>query len=111
MIQAATYNIRIQRRADFSLPLQFKTGAGSPMDFTGWTIASQIWNQERTVKFVDFSIIYINRAQGQVSLNLTSAQTAEITAESQYDVKLINPSGFAEYYLEGTVSISEGYTA
>ena len=29
----------------------------------------------------------------------------------KYDVLLTNPSGLKEYYLEGNINVSEGYTA
>jgi hypothetical protein len=42
---------------------------------------------------------------------LTDDQTATFPDEAYYDVLLTNPSGLKEYYLEGLVFVSEGYTA
>ena len=41
---------------------------------------------------------------------LTDAQTALFPDELYYDVLLENSSGEREYYLEGVITVSEGYT-
>jgi hypothetical protein len=110
-IQPGIYNITLQRRADYSVILQFKDSTGAAINLTGWTVASQAWNQGRTVKFADFTIAYTDRSAGTVSISLPSTQTADFPNEAYYDVLLTNPSGIKEYYLEGIIYVSEGYTA
>lgn len=110
-VNPGTYNIILQRRADYSLSLQFKDSTGAPINLTGWTAYSQVWNRDRTTKYADFAITYTNRANGQIAISLTDAQTTTFPDECYYDVLLENPSGLREYYLEGTVYVSEGYTA
>lgn len=105
------YNISLQKRADFSLTLQFKDSTGAAINLTGWTAAAQAWNRERTTKYADFAIIYTDRVAGTIAITLTSNQTATLPNESYYDVLLTNASGFKEYYLEGIIYASEGYTA
>lgn len=106
-----TYNITLQRRADYSITLQFKDSTGTPINLTGWTVAAQAWNADRTNKYADFTVTYTNRSTGTVSIALSSTQTTSLPAEAQYDVLLTNLSGIKEYYLEGTIYVSEGYTA
>lgn len=110
-VAPGTYNITLQRRADYSVVLQFKDSNDTAINLTGWTVASQIWTQARTSKILDFTVAYTNRATGTVTLSLTSEQTALIDQTYYYDVLLTNTSGLKEYYLEGTVTASEGYTA
>lgn len=110
-VSPGTYNISLQRRADYSVVLQFKDSTDTPIDLTGWSVASQIWNLPRTTKIADFTVTYTNRSTGTITLSLTSAQTVLITETFYYDVLLTNGSGLKEYYLEGTVTASEGYTA
>jgi hypothetical protein len=110
-VAPGTYNITLQRRADYSVALQFKTGAGTPIDLTGWTAYAQAWNRSRTTKYADFAITYTNRVSGQISIALTDTQTTSFPDECYYDVLLENPSGLREYYLEGIIYVSEGYTA
>jgi hypothetical protein len=110
-ISPGTYNISLQRRADYSITLQFKDSTDAPINLTGWTVAAQAWNQARTSKYADFTVTYTNRLTGTVAIALTDDQTAIFPDEAYYDVLLTNPSGLKEYYLEGIVYVSEGYTA
>ena len=110
-IQPGTYNFIMQRRADFSLRLQFKDSTGAAINLGGFTVYSQCWDLGRNVKFADFSVAYVNRATGTVDISLTDTQTATFTPDVlKYDVLLTNSSGKKEYYLEGTIFVSEGYT-
>jgi hypothetical protein len=110
-VQPGIYNISLQRRADYYIALQFKDGSGTPINLTSWTVAAQVWNQARTTKYADFTVTYTSRATGSVSIALSAVQTVLLPDEAFYDVLLTNPSNIKEYYLEGIVYISEGYTA
>ena len=110
-VSPGTYDITLQRRADYSVVLQFKDSTDTPINLTGWTVESQIWNQPRTTKVTDFTVAYTNRSTGTVTLSLTPEQTVLIDSTYYYDVLLTNGSGIKEYYLEGTVTGDQGYTA
>lgn len=109
-VQPGIYNIPLQRRADYSVTLQFKDASAAPINLTSWTVAAQVWNQARTTKYADFTVTYTNRATGTIAIALTDEQTALFPDEAYYDVLLTNPSGLKEYYLEGVIYVSEGYT-
>ena len=110
-ISPGTYNISLQRRADYSVVLQFKDSSDAAINLTGWTVQAQAWNQGRTTKYADFAVTYTDRAAGTVAIALTDEQTASFPNEAYYDVLLTNGSGLKEYYLEGIIYVSEGYTA
>jgi hypothetical protein len=110
-VSPGTYNIRLQRRADYSVALQFKDSTGAPINLTSWTAYAQAWNKNRTTKYADFAITYTSRPNGQIAIALTDTQTTAFPDECYYDVLLENPGGLREYYLEGTIYVSEGYTA
>ena len=110
-IQPGTFNFKLQRRADHALDLQFKDNNGTAIDLTGYTVYAQAWNKERTTKFADFTVAYTNRSNGQIKISLTDTQTATFPDELYYDVLLENPAGEREYYLEGIIFVSQGYTA
>jgi hypothetical protein len=110
-VQPGTYNITLQRRADYSVLLQFKDGNDAVINLTGYTAYAQVWNEGRTTKYADFSIAYTNRANGQITISLTDTQTATFIDELRYDVLLEDGSGNREYYLEGVIFVSQGYTA
>jgi len=110
-IEPGTYNFTLQRRSDHTIPLVFKDGNNNAINLTGFTVAAQVWEETRTTKFADFSVAYTDRVAGSVSITLTDAQTATFTPKIlKYDVLLIDAGGNREYYLEGTIFMSEGYT-
>ena len=105
-------NFTVQRRADFPLRLTFKDSTGSAINLTGFTVAAQVYDDPRTTKFADFAVTYTNRVSGIVDIKLSDTDTANFTPNVlKYDVLLTDGSGNKEYYLEGTLFISEGYTA
>jgi hypothetical protein len=111
-IQPGTYNFTVQRRSDHTIPLLFKDGNNNAINLTGYTVVAQVWEETRTTKYADFSVTYTDRTAGSVSITLTDVQTATFTPEVlKYDVLLVDGSGNKEYYLEGTIFVSEGYTS
>jgi hypothetical protein len=110
-IQPGTHNFTLQRRADYSLLLQFKDSNDAVIDLTGFTAYAQAWDKARSTKYADFAVAYTNRSNGQVTISLTDAQTATFPDELYYDVMLENGSGNRDYYLEGVIFVSQGYTS
>ena len=110
-ISPGIYNISLQRRADYSITLQFKDSTDAAINLAGWTVAAQVWNQDRTTKYADFTVTYTDRSTGTVAIALADEQSALLPNEAYYDVLLTNPSGLKEYYLKGSIYVSEGYTA
>ena len=109
-ITPANYNIRPQRRADFPLDVTFKDSTGAAINLTGWTVLAQAWDAARTAKIGDFTVTITSAVNGQVRLLLPYTVTTSLPAECRYDVMLVAPSGLREFYLEGIVRASEGYT-
>lgn len=110
-VQPGTHNITLQRRADYSLLLQFKDSNDAVIDLTGYTAYAQAWDKARSTKYADFSVAYTNRSNGQITISLTDTQTAGFIDVLYYDVLLEDGSGSREYYLEGIIFVSQGYTA
>ena len=111
-ITPGTYNMTVQRRADHSIQLVFKDSSNAAISLVGYTVAAQVWDEPRSNKYADFAVTYTNRSTGTVDIALTDTQTGTFTPEVlKYDVALTNPAGLKEYYLEGIIFVSEGYTA
>lgn len=110
-VRPGTYNIVLQRRADYDVQLAFTDSNNAAIDLTGWTVTAQAWDKARTTKSADFAITYTNRVGGVVNISLTDTQTTTFPDELYYDVLLEDTSGLKEYYLEGVIYVSEGYTA
>ena len=110
-IIAGTYDFTVQRRSDHTESIRITDGNDDPVNLTGFTIAAQVWDKERTGKYADFTIAYTNRTNGEFTMSLTHNQTRQFTPnELSYDVLILNVSGQREYYLEGNIFVSQGYT-
>tara|TARA_R100000234_G_scaffold74968_2_gene46329 strand:- start:60 stop:401 length:342 start_codon:yes stop_codon:yes gene_type:complete len=110
-IKPGVYNMTVQRRSDHNIQLIFKDNSNNAISLIGYTVAAQVWDLDRKVKFADWNITYTNRVSGTIDMSLTDTQTAEFSPSIlYYDVLLTNPSGLKEYYLEGNINVSEGYT-
>lgn len=110
-VTPASLNLRVQKRADYPLDVTFKDGTGTAINLTGWTVLAQVWNTDRSSKIGDFTVTVTSAVNGQVNLKLPYTVTVNLPTEARYDVMLVSPSGLREYYLEGIVRPSEGYTA
>ena len=111
-VTPGTYNMTIQRRSDHAIQLVFKDSNNSAINLTGFTVEAQVWEETRTTKYADWTITYTNRSTVTIDMSLTDTQTATFSPSLlKYDVLLTNPSGLKEYYLEGDIFMSEGYTA
>ena len=111
-IEPGIYNFTLQRRSDHTIPLIFKDSNNAAINLTGFTVAAQVWEETRTTKYADFAVTYTDRVAGTIDIALTDTQTATFSPDIlKYDVLLTNASGLKEYYLEGTIFVSEGYTA
>ena len=105
-------NFTVDRRADFPIKLTFKDSTGSAINLSGYTVAAQVYDESRSTKYADWTVAYTDRTNGIVDISLTDTQTATFTPSILfYDVLLTEPSGSKNYYLEGKLFISEGYTA
>ena len=110
-IAPGTYNMTIQRRSDHSVDVTLKDSNNAAINLTGYTLASQVWNAERTTKAADVACAITTANSCTWTLTLTDTQTATFTAdEYKYDVQLTNPAGLKEYWIEGTIYMDEGFT-
>lgn len=90
----------------------------TPIDLTGWTAIAQIWNEARSTKYADFTVVYTDRPEGRIKLTLADAVTAGFPlsipgtiGSMYYDVMLVDTGSIREYYVEGMIFVSEGYSA
>lgn len=110
-ISPGQFNDTMQRRADYPIRLQFLDSNEVPIPLFGWTVEMQVWNKDRTVKYADAEITYTDRTNSIVDVLIRREDTATFPEEVYSDVRLLNPSNIAEYYLECIFYLSEGYTA
>ena len=105
-------NLYIDQGTDFSITVDCTDVSGEVLNLTGYTVAAQVYDESRSTKYADWAITYTDRANGIIDMNLADTDTANFTPEILfYDVLLTEPGGSKNYYLEGKLFISEGYTA
>ena len=110
-IAPGTYDMTIQRRSDHSVAIVLNNNSGTAINLTGFTVAAQVWDTTRSTKYADWAVTYTDRTAGSFSIALTDTQTATFSPNVlAYDVLLVDGSGLKEYYLEGKIFMSEGYT-
>ena len=110
-ITPGTYDMTIQRRSDHTVNVILKDSNNAAVNLTGDTLASQVWDAERSLKAADATVTVTNASGGAFSWKVTDTQTVLLTSdEYKYDILLTNPSGDKEYWVEGTIYMSQGYT-
>ena len=110
-INPANKDFDLVKKADFPLKLTFKDSNGDAINLTGYTVAAQVWDVSRKVKFADWGVTYTNRTGGIIDIKLTDIQTDNFHVGTlKYDVKLTEPSGDEYYYIKGNLNVSQGYT-
>ncbi|MBP98744.1 hypothetical protein CMK18_22580 [Candidatus Poribacteria bacterium] len=111
-IAPGRYDMTIQRRSDHSVDVTLKDSEGSAVNLQGYSIASQIWDKEREIKAADATCVITSATNGTFTWTVTDTQTSNFYLdEYQYDVQLTDGAGLKEYWIEGTIFMSQGYTA
>ena len=111
-IAPGTYDMTIQRRSDHNVNFEAKDSDSAAINLTGYSLASQVWDSDRSSKAADATMTITNASGGLFSWKLTDTQTATLTAgEYKYDILFTDGSGNKEFWVEGTIYMDEGYTA
>lgn len=109
------YPITIYKGATYSKIFTWKNPAGTAVDLTTFTARMQAREKvTSTTTFIDISTtsgITLGGTNGTITVTLTAAETAAITATSGvYDLELIDAASVITRLLNGTVTISEEVT-
>jgi len=106
-----TYDMTIQRSSDHSLDFELKDSTAAAVNLTGYTVQSQVWDSSRSSKAADVTITVTNASAGKFTWKLADTQTVNFTeTEYKYDILLTTPSGDKQYWVEGTIYMSQGFT-
>ena len=108
----ATKDFKVVRRSDFGMRLTIKDSTSSAVNLTGYTVAGEVYNKDRSTKYADWTVAYTDRANGIVDVSLTDDQTTTFTPNLLfYDFKFTQPNGEENVYIRGTLFMLVGYTA
>ena len=109
-ITPGTYNITLYRRSDWSQAIVLKDSGGSAVDLSTYTVEAQSWSKDRGKKYLDITCTITNAATGSIKLSLNDTQTASLPDLSYWDLRL-TASNISDFWLTGTITAKEGYTA
>lgn len=108
MITPGKHDITIYQGATFELQVQYKDNAGVPVNMSGYTITSKLYNRLGTTKLADFAASYVNQASGIFKIRLEASGTSGITEQGQYDILVTEPSNDVYYLVEGNAYVNQG---
>ena len=108
----ATKDFKVVRRSDFGMRLTFKDSTSSAINLTGYTVAGEVYDKDRSTKYADWTVDYTDRANGIIDVSLTDDQTTTFTPDLlYYDFKRTQPNAKENVYIRGTLFMLVGYTA
>jgi len=101
-MKPARYDITIHQRATFRE--RFKL----PINATGYSIVAQVWSKRREELLLDFTVQWVNQAEGEFDLYAPRTETRDVTKSGEWDLLVIEPGGDGFYWLEGTATLDPG---
>jgi len=105
-----TIDIVINQKASFEVTFTVNDGA-SALNLTGYTTSAKLKNDFNTPdsQAITFTTAVANAAAGQVTMSLTSTQTANLALQRYfYDFTITSGANFKTRIVEGTVRVSGG---
>jgi hypothetical protein len=106
---AQKVNINIDQGATFNVSYDVNDSFGEALDFSGYTVESEIRKTYSSLSSVAFDAsIYSN---GFISLYMSSNITEDLSSGRYvYDVKVTDPYGIKTRVVEGIVTVSPAVT-
>jgi hypothetical protein len=109
---AANYDITIDRAAEYTFVLTINNQAGTAVNIGAAAFYADIRNVNSSRKAVSFTpTILDSGVNGQVSFNLTEANTLALQPSSNYVYDIfMRRSGVADRLIEGSVTVRDNVT-
>jgi hypothetical protein len=112
MSAATAVNLIINQKASFRVGFFVKQSNGAVLDLTGFSVAAKYKENFQTTdsQATAFTASIVNAANGEISIALTSTQTAALElGKYVYDVAITNNSdNFKTRIVEGKITVSGG---
>ena len=101
----------IEQGATFSTTINVSDSAGAAINLYGYTASSQMRKSFYATSNTTISAAVTGNANGEITLSMTSANTANLTpGRSVFDLLITAPSGIKTRVVEGIIVISPGVT-
>lgn len=107
---ATKVNIVLDQGTDFETTVNLTNDAGTQLDLTGMTAASQIRKTYSSSNSVAFTTALANN-NGTLTLSLNNAVTSAMSpGRYKYDVEITSSANIVTRILEGTVTVTPEVT-
>jgi len=107
---AATYNIIIEQKSDFSRSFQIKSG-DDIQDLTDYSFQAKVRERIQSDTSYDFTVTITDAATGAITLTMTDTLTATIKpGDYVYDLVMTDDAGLKTRLLEGMATVTGGVT-
>lgn len=108
---AISTNLYIDQGSDFSVSVNITESDGTAKNLTGYTARAQLRKSYYSKTNVTFTSAVTAPAEGEVTISLTNAQTANIKAGRYvFDVETVSNANAVTRILEGMVIINPEVT-
>jgi hypothetical protein len=104
-------NLYVDAGSTYSNIISVTASNGSPLDLTGYTVASQLRKSYQSSTSYSFNASVHDAANGKIRLQLTPSQSEAIPAGRWlYDVEITSPIGTKTRVVEGIVTVTPQIT-
>jgi hypothetical protein len=106
---ATNKNLTIDQGASFLAYAQYIDILKTPISLIGYDVKAQLRKSYYSANSVSFTTTLVNGANGNVSISLTSSQTANLDGRYVYDITA-NTANTTIRIQEGIVTVNPGVT-
>ena len=100
-------NLTVDQGSDFSTTVSVVDGTNQALDLTGYTFRGQVRKTYTSTTAVDFTLFSNSPISGDISLSLSSSQTANMKAgRYHYDIEIVSAGDTVTRVLEGQLEIT-----
>jgi hypothetical protein len=108
---AAFTELLIEQGATFSSTVNVEDTAGAAINLSGYSASSQMRKSYYATSNTAFTSTVTGTANGEITLSMTAANTANLTPGRQvFDLLITSPTGVKTRVVEGIIVISPGVT-
>jgi hypothetical protein len=106
---ATTKNLTVDQGASFIAYAQYLDIAKTPISLIGYDVQAKLKKSYYSANSVSFVTVLANGANGNISISLTAAQTANLDGRYVYDITA-NTANTTIRIQEGIVTVNLGVT-
>ena len=108
---AGFVELTIEQGANFSTTVTVNDSNGSPTNLTNYDASAQLRKSYYSTTATDFTVAVTDAAAGQITMSITSSNTANLTpGRYVYDLLITSPTNVKSRVIEGIATILPSVT-